>query len=556
MPSPSAGDLLARGLFHDRIVPPISSLKLSWVMDDLLAFARAEMNKKSDGRRRSRLVRHSVPKMKHLRRHFGIPNPYSQSMLCIAVAENWNRLDELCKKSSVALSRPIPSSRRAVASEHSRRVEGVQRSHTSIGRRFMLKADIASFYPSIYTHSIPWAIHGKEVARSKRARSWYGNQLDTWMRETQDRQTGGIPIGPDTSFLVAEVIASRMDVMLEKLMKQKLRGVRYIDDYHLYFRTRAEAEKALAALHVVTRSFELQINGPKTEIIEIPEPIQPEWKTELRLIRILSDGRATGVKAFFDRASSLAQKFPGDSVLTYAVRKIAHRAAGLNDTEWEVVRSSLLRFAMAEPTMLPALLELFGKNDKACDRDGLRDVLAELCFSHAPLQHGFEVAWSLWMARTLSIALPESVSAAVRNVDDDIVALVALDLEQQNLLPPTNSRLWASRMTKEHLYSEHWLVAYEACAQGWLAPSDGNEFLSADPFFSILSNGDVRFYDSGDTWEEGYSDYTDGDDETVDLDEDDDDGNTAPEEEAPGGDILPGGPPAELELPLWPAEQV
>jgi hypothetical protein len=171
MPSPSAGDLLARGLFHDRIVPPISSLKLSWVMGDLLSFTRAEMSKTSRARRRSRLVRDSVPKMKHLRRHFGIPNPYSHSMLCIALAENWDQLNELCKKSSVALSRPIPSSRRAVASEHSRRLEGVRRLHASIARRFVLKADIASFYPSIYTHSIPWAIHGKDEARSKDAKS-------------------------------------------------------------------------------------------------------------------------------------------------------------------------------------------------------------------------------------------------------------------------------------------------------------------------------------------------------------------------------------------------
>jgi hypothetical protein len=192
----------------------------------------------------------------------------------------------------------------------------------------------------------------------------------------------------------------------------------------------------------------------------------------------------------------------------------------------------------------------------ACDRDGLRDVLIELCVSHGPLQHGFEVAWSLWMARTLSIALPESVSAHVKNVDDDIVALVALDLQQQNLLPQTNSRLWASRIAKEHLYSEHWLLAYEACTQRWLAPVDGNEFLSADPFFSMLSSNDVRFYDAGDTWEDGYSDYTDGDDETVDSVEDDDDATGAPEEDAPGGDIQPGGPPAELELPFWPSEQV
>jgi hypothetical protein len=535
MPTPSAGDLLVRGFFHDRIIPPISSLKLSLVRDDLLAFARAEMKKKTEARQRSRLVRHSVPKMKHLRRHFGIPNPYSQSMLCIAVSENWDRLDNLCQKSSVSLSRPIPSSHRAVASEHSRRIEGVRRSQSSVGRRFLLKADIASFYPSIYTHSIPWAIHGKAVARSKRAKNWYGNHLDAWIRETQDRQTGGIPIGPDTSFLIAEVIASRMDVMLEKMMKQKLRGVRYIDDYHLYFKTRAEAEKALAALHVVTQSLELQINGPKTEIIEVPEPIEPEWKTDLRLIKVLSDSRATGVKAFFDRASTLARQYPSDSVLTYAVRKIARYADKLGKRDWEVVRSSLLRSCIAEPTMLPALLELFETKPEACDREGLRDVLTELCVFHGPLQHGFEVAWSLWMARSLSIDLPTSVSAAVRNVDDDIVALVALDLEQQSLLPTTNWKLWASRVRKDHLYSEHWLLAYEAYAQGWLPSSDGSNFLANDPFFSILLNGGVRFYDPGDTWEEGYSDYSDGDDEISDIGEDDESNSTS-EDDNRGGD--------------------
>ena len=155
--------------------------------------------------------------------------------------------------------------------------------------------------------------------------------------------------------------------------------------------------------------------------VSIPEPIEPEWKTELRLIRIPSDSRATGVKAFFDKASFLALQFPHDSVVTYAVRKIVQRATILNNTEWEVVRSSLLRFAMAEPTMLPALLELFQTNDKSWETDSLSDVLAEVCLSHAPFQHGFEVAWSLWMARALSINLPKSVSAAVKNMDDDIV---------------------------------------------------------------------------------------------------------------------------------------
>jgi hypothetical protein len=385
----------------------------------------------------------------------------------------------------------------------------------------MLKADIATFYPSIYTHSIPWAIHGKETARSKRAGKWYGNQLDIWTRDTQDRQTGGIPIGPDTSFLIAEVIASRMDLQLSKMLRQELKGVRYIDDYHLYFATRTDAERALAALHTVTQAFELQLNAPKTEIVEVPEAIEPRWKTELRLIDIQSDERATGVKAYFDRACELAIQFPSDSVFTYAVRKITRYASRLKVHEWQVCRSLLLRSCLGEATMLPALLELF-----------------ELCLYHAPLQQGFEVAWSLWVARALKVDLPMSVGTAVRKIDDDIVALVALDMQAEGLLPKFDSPLWKSRMSADDLYSEHWLLAYEALAQGWLPPVGGKDYLKADPFFSILANSAVRFYNGEETWEDGYSDYSDDDyEEDADEDDDTDDEDDTGDDDVPDLDL-------------------
>ena len=97
-------------------------------------------------------------------------------------------------------------------------------------------------------------------------------------------------------------------------------------------------------------------------------------------------------------------------------------------------------------------------------------------------------------------------------MDDDIVALVTLDMEAQGLLPIGESKLWASRMSAESLYSEHWLLAYEAYEQGWLPSVDADNYVAADPFFSVLSQGNVHFYDAGDTWEDGYSDYSDGDD--------------------------------------------
>ena len=301
----------------------------------------------------------------------------------------------------------------------------------------------------------------------------------------------------------------------------------------------------MAALHTVTQSYELQLNGLKTEIVELPESIEPAWKTDLRLLRIRSDARATGIKAYFDRAAALAREYPTDSVLTYAVRKIAHYSNRLKANEWEVVFASLLlRCCLGEPTMLPVLLPLFEQNPESWNRDEMNILLTELCLYHAPLQHGFEVAWSLWTARSLGIELPSNVGNAVAKVDDDIVALVALDLQSEGLLPRLNAALWASRMTADNLYAEHWLLAYEAFVKRWLPSADGTDYVSADPFFSILKAADVEFYDVDEQWEDGYSDYSDGDDEfQTDDDNDDDDDELKGFSES---SLIPG-----LSFPIW-----
>ena len=66
----------------------------------------------------------------------------------------------------------------------------------------LVKADIKNFYPSIYTHSIAWAIHGKNFIRKDRNRHDYrflGNRLDRLFQYSNDQKTNGIPIGPVVS---------------------------------------------------------------------------------------------------------------------------------------------------------------------------------------------------------------------------------------------------------------------------------------------------------------------------------------------------------------------
>src|SRR5207253_900811 len=120
------------------------------------------------------------------------------------------------------------------------------------GKRYALRADISRFYHSIYTHTLEWAVHTKATVKANRAlpqaqrQNLWGRALDDRHRDLQEKQSLGIPIGPDTSLIAAELLLSRVDEVLRNRIS--CAGYRYLDDYELSFPSLAAAESALAAL--------------------------------------------------------------------------------------------------------------------------------------------------------------------------------------------------------------------------------------------------------------------------------------------------------------------
>jgi hypothetical protein len=490
-------DLLTRGYFPDRVIPPVNSRSLSSAFDDMLTFAvpkaKESVQKTGKGVPRSRPVSHSVPKRKHLRRTLSIPNPLIQCILSTEIAASWSDLSSFCAQSQLSLSAPTLSTGRAVEATVQLNDQPSVRAQRSVGARYLLKTDIARFYPSIYTHSIAWALHTKAKARADKKNALYGNRLDLWMRESQDKQTGGIPIGPDTSFIVGEVIGTAIDQLLLSKMT-KLSGTRSMDDYFLYFATLSDTERCIAAPHEVGREFELEINDSKTEIILLPETLEPRWKSELRAISIRDTPipQSFDLLTLFDRAFEFSKQFPSDSVLTYAAKQTF--GADIAAENWVLCEALLLRAALAEPTMLSVLGEIYTKfaqfhNDSA----PLSTLIHSICSYHAPLQQGNEVAWALWLAREMNISISKQVADTVVKLDDDVVALVALDLNQHGLFDASGFAKWRSHMNAAGLYEDHWLLTYEAWEQGWLTPGN-HDYVGNDEFFSILRSHGVRFY--------------------------------------------------------------
>ena len=117
---------------------------------------------------------------------------------------------------------------------------------------------VSRYYSTIYTHTIPWALHSKVRAKVDRSDKLCGNVIDKCVRNTQDKQTLGIPTGPDTSLIISEIIGTAMDIRLSNELKDiKLNGYRYIDDYYLFFSNWAQAEQATSKIHSTAKHFEL-----------------------------------------------------------------------------------------------------------------------------------------------------------------------------------------------------------------------------------------------------------------------------------------------------------
>lgn len=144
----------------------------------------------------------------------------------------------------------------------------------------LMRTDISHCFNHIYTHSIAWAIRGKEVAKNQRSdifQELCENRLDVLMRQANYGETNGIVIGPEVSRIFAEIILQRTDVDLMLALKEH--GLRlgthyeirrYVDDYFVYAHRKEDLEKIKSVMEDCLNVYKLHLNTSKTILYERP----------------------------------------------------------------------------------------------------------------------------------------------------------------------------------------------------------------------------------------------------------------------------------------------
>ena len=500
--------LLGRGYFPKELPPPFqtssfavkaAAIRASWAM------LRSAMTSKIRSKHPfpTHPVLFDMARKGHARRTLAIPNAINQFYLVEDIAKHWETIAALIESSTLSITKcSIATEGRAVPIPPLSSL-GEKRIVLYAAQGAILQTDVLSFYHSIYTHAIPWAIHGKLIAKANRNATdpaVFGNRMDELVRSCQDGQTVGIPVGPDTSRIISEILLCAVEQKIPQELRRRIAsGFRYIDDFFLCFDSLADAEIVLAGIREACLYFDLQLNAAKTTTISALAFNEETWPSEISAMRIAPEGKnqRRSMMRFFSGVIKLAKEQPSESIASFAVRSTTKI---LVDREnWDLYEAFLLRMARENSNCIDSVVKII------CTYAAIGYVISNsvprfierIIADHAPYNQHFEVAWVLWLARSLSVRLSAASSYLVVRMENDICAILALHLHSRRLISGASKiSSWLGSVVTADLQGDHWLLIYEASLRkGW--PITGaTAAVAGDNFFATMKKEGVSFYDS------------------------------------------------------------
>lgn len=326
------------------------------------------------------------------------------------------------------------------------------------GGRFLAKVDITNFYGSIYTHSIPWSIHGLSQAKANQGdKSDWANELDLVLRHSRRKETIGLPAGPGTSGIASEILLRRVD---HSLRNRGFRFLRYIDDYYYVGTSLDDAENFISKLNDELAVLKLSINPRKTSIKELPAPMKVSWMRELRasLRGRANSGRLSDT---IDHALDALEQ-QEDGALRFALVSIEAKIGKTNmdDRQVEVIVDRLLSIGYLRPVVVGTACRLLnGLGAKAVK--SRKEVLNRMLCEHARIRRTDATTWILYTMLAHRVAVGNDAVKAVMD-SKDCLALVLLSASRKYTKGVLEFLVnLESEDPPDYRRDEYWLLYYQ-----------------------------------------------------------------------------------------------
>lgn len=473
--------LLAYGFFAEKL-PPIFTSEIFYDYCNTLSTSFSDDWSEYITFRTMRNI--SIPRL------MGIPTPMHYQRLCAVLRDNWENIKKHFQNQTIGQGYRI--SRIHIRKEYGEkrifemnyknwRVDGNPETdlliHDKGTSRFLVKADISTCFPSIYTHSIPWALVGKKCAKKNKDNDTWYNNIDKVCSSMRNGETHGLIIGPHASNLISEIILTVVD---KELYNQDYRYVRNIDDYDCYVGSYEEAQRFLRDLEEALQEFDLPLNHKKTKIIELPIGIEKHWKHRLSdLPTVGGSGKVEypQVNTFIDTSLSLATETGDFAIINYAIKKLA--GLNLTDNAKRLAAKRFMHIAVLYPYLLN-LMDDYVFKPYSVDQDKIKEF-SDTVYQDTMRINNYEGAcYAIFYALKYNFVLcqfdsdyEKAIQDVINSKDCITLTLTWLYFMKQNHWNRTATQV--KLLNREAMYlkntdmDRYWLFCYEALTYGSLA---------------------------------------------------------------------------------------
>lgn len=230
---------------------------------------------------------------------------------------------------------------------------------------YVLHTDISDCYGSIYTHSVPSAIHTKTTAKGQRRDlGLVGNTIDKHLQDMAYGQTNGIPQGSVLMDFIAEMVLGYADLELSnKIQQDHLQDyeiIRYRDDYRVFSNNPQTIEHITKLLTEILIELGMRLNAQKTIVSNnvIKNSIKPD-----KLYWISSKKGAKSIQEHLMLIHKLSEEHPNSGSLPKVLGKFYDRIKGITETNQniKVLVSILVDIMYKNPRTYPIASAILSK---------------------------------------------------------------------------------------------------------------------------------------------------------------------------------------------------
>jgi hypothetical protein len=415
------------------------------------------------------------------RRNLALVHPLSQVGLSLLITQHRTKIRKFVSGSSTSLYR---TEENAAASRAFRGLDFREwrsaKARTLSEYQFILQADISRFFYTVYTHSIPWSIIGKDKVKhwlatknKRKLDKHWSNGFDVALQSCQSRETFGIPVGPDTSRLIAELLLAGIEKDKDFLAFIKTRpAFRLVDDFIIGFEQEHEARRCLAALRKALWKFNLQLNDEKTSIIASKAVYRDKWEYEHNAI-VVSDADVSKQETDIYRLIDLSLRFCADQKSDRPAIWACTRLASLKTVgpNFLIILDALFRLSLEFPRCTSHVAQFLINYQSLCvgpsEERTLRWIKSMLNL-HLAHGHDFVIAWCFVVCGVLKFTLDKDDLPPTNVMPNAIVFTMLGLLHEKNLLPISLSAWpWRAHLKAHGIYGEYWLPFFESVGRKW-----------------------------------------------------------------------------------------